>query len=560
MGKIVSGNLPCLDQINCKSSDARRVYEDGTSFCFSCKSFFPKVAGEVITREEGDRYIAKARQKTPDDLMKELNEIKSLPCRGFVERKISKTVCEFFGVKVSYNSDGQIDTHYYPYDGGSAYKVRELPKTFKWVSKSTSLFGKDKFNGGGRKLIIVEGEVDTLTVAEVSQNRYGKIYPVVGLSSAVMTKSLLENREWIRSFGEVILALDEDTAGREALEAAIKIVGVDKAKIAKLPAKDPNEVYLKFGADTLQQAIFDAAAYVPSGIIRKEALWEALVSYNNTPSHPYPECLEGVNKKTKGKRLGEISLFVSGTGSGKSSLMREILYDVLKTTDSKIGVIALEESPAETARKFAGLALNKNPAYEELSLDDLRPGFDEVFGDDRVIVLDHQGAETNDGIVSKIEYMALAGCQYIVLDHITIAVSEGSHGLTGLEAQDKMMNELLKVVKRMNIWLGLVSHLRKTQGQGKSFEEGKLPNLDDIRGSGSTKQISMDVVAFARNMSHPDETVRNTIKMSVLKCRYTGLTGPVNGAAYDFKTGRLHGIDNFGPEPVENESQDAERF
>jgi twinkle protein len=89
------------------------------------------------------------------------------------------------------------------------------------------------------------------------------------------------------------------------------------------------------------------------------------------------------------------------------------------------------------------------------------------------------------------------------------------------------------------VWIGLISHLRKTDNKGSSFEEGKLPSMDDIRGSGSIKQISMDIIAFARNVAAEDENERNTIKTKVLKCRYTGLTGPSGTLHYQYDTGRL---------------------
>ncbi|RLA18289.1 MAG: hypothetical protein DRQ62_13870, partial [Gammaproteobacteria bacterium] len=76
----------------------------------------------------------------------------------------------------------------------------------------------------------------------------------------------------------------------------------------------------------------------------------------------------------------------------------------------------------------------------------------------------------------------------------------------------------------------------------KSFEEGVLPTLDDIRGSGSIKQISFDIIAFARDMQAAYEQTRNTIKMAVLKSRFTGLTGRVNDTVYDFETGRLKSV------------------
>jgi len=118
-------------------------------------------------------------------------------------------------------------------------------------------------------------------------------------------------------------------------------------------------------------------------------------------------------------------------------------------------------------------------------------------------------------------------------------VSEGVGDKTGNEAQDEVMNDLLRLVKRHPVWIGLVSHLRKASSGAKSFEEGRLPSIDDIRGSGSIKQISFDIISFARNLIATDDDERNTILMQILKARQTGLTGRVQGACYDHVTGRL---------------------
>jgi twinkle protein len=98
------------------------------------------------------------------------------------------------------------------------------------------------------------------------------------------------------------------------------------------------------------------------------------------------------------------------------------------------------------------------------------------------------------------------------------------------------MSDLLKLCKKHNIWLGVVSHLRKSE---KPFEEGHLPSIDDIKGSGSIKQISFDIIAFSRNMIAETEQLRNTIKLRVLKSRFTGKTGDCGSTSYDSKTGRL---------------------
>lgn len=462
----------------------------------------------------------------------------SLPIKGFIERKIKKTTCEFFDVKVEFDSNGDIEAHYYPYSNGG-YKCRRLPKQFSWVGNPNGLFGREKFNGGGKRLVITEGELDALSVAQANVEKYGKIYPVISIPSAAAVNELLEHRDWIRSFQEVILALDNDKAGKEATEKAIRIIGIDKVKIWKPPLKDANEILVKKGWEAVIQAVWDAAEWCPAGIISKEDIWKQIVERAKIPSVPYPDCLEGLNSKIKGKRLGEIALFISGTGCGKSTVIRECILSDIATTTEKVGVISLEESPGETGQKLAGMAISKNPAQQEIPEEELKEGFDSVFKDDRVVVLDHQGSIKDDSIVSQLEYMCLIGCKYLYIDHITILVSEGAEGLTGNEAIDKIMNDLLRVAKRHNVWIGLVSHLRKVQTGGKSFEEGKLPTMDDIRGSGSIKQVSFDIIAFARNTMAESEDLRNTVQMAVLKSRTTGQTGPVRGTKYNNLTGRL---------------------
>jgi twinkle protein len=202
--------------------------------------------------------------------------------------------------------------------------------------------------------------------------------------------------------------------------------------------------------------------------------------------------------------------------------------------------------------KLAGMAINRNPSNEEISNEDLKVGFDKVFKDDRVIVLDHQGSINDASIVEQLEYMALMGCEYLFIDHITILTSEGADGKEGNAAIDLVMNHLLRLVKRHPIWIGLVSHLRKVASGKKSFEQGKLPTMDDIRGSGSIKQVSFDILAFARDMTSPDEIIRNSIIMSVLKSRTIGLTGPISGAFYDQATGRLTHSEYLGDEVFED--------
>lgn len=517
----------------CDSSDAFTIYDDG-AHCFSCNYSTKKVSKEM-------NDFNAITTTTSSNSLDEIAELNSFP---ITSRGISKAVVDHFGIKMAVNPDGSGGSHFYPYtrDGKVvAYKERKLPKDFRIHGdfSKTELFGQAA-SSGGKSLVITEGELDACAVAQAFYDKYNRIFPVVSIPSATGTKVLLEQLEFIRRFESVVLFFDSDEAGQAAVERAAKIIGAGRAKVARLMAKDPCEELVTNGSAKILQAYWDAQTWSPAGIVVGEPIWDQFKERQAVESIPYPHCLEGLNDKLNGIRHGEITLFTSGTGSGKSTVIKEIALDLLAKTDDKVGLVSLEESVGDTAEKFIGMALERSSMDLKNTSDaELRIGFEKVFKDERLVLLDHQGSCSDTSLLDKIEYMALMGCKYLILDHITIAVSEGAEGLGGNEAVDKLMSDLLKIVKKHNIWLGLISHLRKAPGGGKSFEEGNLASIDDIKGSGSIKQISFDIIAFARNLVSDDDAERNTIKFRVLKSRFTGKTGSAGAASYSSETGRL---------------------
>lgn len=538
---IIRTKLACLN-LECGSSDARALREDGSSYCYSCATNF-KANEEDSTMENTN--VQRTTRAIPNfnshPTLADINSYRSYPLSS---RKISQQTVDHFNVKMSTNPDGSPEAHYYPFTKRGevvAYKVRKLPKEFGTVGqfKEAELFGQAQASGG-KTIVITEGELDAMAVAEAYQLKYGRYYPVVSLPNGTKSiKALLTNRDFLRKFETVVLMFDMDDAGQDAINEAARIIGIGKVKTAQLPSNDPCDTLVEHGHMKIIEAIWNARTWSPAGVLTGEAIWDKFIERRSIESVPYPSCLAGLNDKLDGIRMGEITLFTSGTGSGKSTVIKEIVMNLLETTDEKIGLISLEESIGDTTEKFIQMALER-PLHGDPKLTDeeLKAGFDKVFGDERLVLLDHQGSVSDTSLIDKIEYMALMGCKYLILDHITIAVSEGTEGLTGNEAVDKVMSDLLKIVKQNNVWLGLISHLRKAK-EGKSFEEGNLPSIDDIKGSGSIKQISFDIIAFARNMIAESEYERNSIKLRVLKSRFTGRTGDAGVAVYDSGTSRL---------------------
>ena len=537
MSATFTKHYPCK---HCGSSDAVALWSNGRGKCFACDK-------PAFLDQYDDTVVSKFNPNTKreyDMSGDSLQDIMKYDSAGVRERGLTKTACDEYDMKVSYDANGTINAHYYPYTVKGkvvAYKKRTLPKEFRVVgdlkNAKLELFGQSKFQPGGFKVIITEGELDAIAVQQAMLNKYKKTYPVVSLPSSSNMKILVANRDWLRSFKEVILMFDQDEAGEKAVAEAAKIIGWDKTKVASLSSNDPCDALIANPSEIIS-SVFSARSYTPAAIVRGEAIWEAYVERKSVESVPYPKCLEGLNDKLDGMRKGEIVLFTSGTGSGKSTMIKEIILELEDNTDESIGLVSLEESIGDSAEKFIKMFTPTNPTVEQE-----RKAFERVFGNERLILLDHNGAVSDSSLIDQIENLCLLGCQYIILDHITIAVSEGADGKTGNEAIDSVMSDLLKIVKKHNVWLGLISHLRKSQG--RSFEEGHLSSIDDIKGSGSIKQISFDIITFSRNLVAEDEDERNTIKLRVLKSRFTGRTGDCGSAYYDTRTNRLRGQEDF---------------
>ena len=564
-GKFIK-HIPCKE---CDSRDNNGIYlnEDGTysSYCFGCESTKQKV--------DPDQGIAEPKViKQENDIMSEklitVDQINDLPSLGLRERGIVKVVAEHYGMKVAKRGIEDVVTHhYYPYtkDGSVVgYQERVVAdKKFMGIGYAKSdieLQGQHLWaNGGGKSLVITEGFLDTLAASQMLSGKRGsdKRYPVVSLPNGANIKCIAKNLDWINSFEKVILMLDQDEAGQRVARNIANIIRPGRAFISKFSEKDASDMLTQGKEDEFRGAYWNAPKYSPSDIVTASDAREILSKENEVPSIPFPDFAGELNMMEYGKRMGEITVFTSGTGMGKSQFLKEDLLYLMNNTDLKVGVVSLEESTRDTLMGLQSLFLNKRIHLPDVNVSEkeMEASLDwlEKECGDRLVMLDHQGASVSEELMDKIRYLVAIGCDYIYIDHITIAVS-GEENQN--KAIDNFMESLLKMAKRHQVWFGVVSHLRKTGGDKKSFESGAIPTDDDLKGSGSIKQIAFTIIALVRNKM--SKTKKNETSMYILKSRYTGRTGFAGKYTFDNKTGRLKAIDD--PMEALPEDDDKEIF
>lgn len=533
----------------CGSKDNASVYKNNKgelySYCFSCSK-----------RVNKEPYM----QTPPSTVSKQemVGLYQSCPILPLVSRGINQETCERYQVRTSVSTtDGKTpDKYLFPYFKNrevSCFKVASVKeKAFSISGDSTNieLFGQHLLTGSGKYLFITEGEIDCLSLYQVLKENQSTFEPQVvsvPLGAAGALKAITNNLEAIDNYEFIVICFDMDEPGKEAANKVAKLLS-GKAKIASYPLKDCNEMLMARKSIELRTAVFSAKDYQPDSLVNGADLWDRYAHSSKEQCFPYPEEWTELNKLTKGYRLGSIVTVTAGSGSGKTQLLREIKLNMLRTTDWKIGDISLEEDISESQMGLVSLAMGKRLHLPEVEvpIEEQKKVFDELFSSRRVMFYDHFGGMEDDRLFTTIRYLGSRGYKAIFLDHLSIIVSEFSDRGGERERIDSIMTKLAKLAKEFKLAIFLVVHLRKTGSDNKaSFEEGGVPSLDDLRGSGSLKQLSWDVLALSRNQQHDNRYCANTSMISVLKCRFSGGLGEADFLHYESTTGRMKKV----PEP-----------
>lgn len=533
---------PCED---CGSSDALAIYPTHTT-CFSCE--------KQHWFDSGDREIEVDWEQKRSPVDREAGTFADIS-----DRRISRKTCAKYGVKVEFGNDGKIDVHHYPYyntkTGEHTATKRRFcaTKDFPWsgTRTDTGLFGQQACRGKGKYITLVEGELDCLAVAEMFDNKWDVVSIKDGSGSA--KRNVQDQLEFLEGYDNVVVCFDMDKAGKEAVDSIKDLFSPQKLRIVQLPEgfKDAGAMLQAGKVVEFTKSWWDAKVYRPDGIVAGDETWDLLVKNRQIQSVPYP--WEGLNELTRGHRLGELVTITSGSGMGKSQFIREMEYDLLHRTESRIGVLALEEDLSRTALGIMSVAANRPLHLEEdTPVDDLRPFWEATMGTGRYYLLDHWGSTSADNLLSRVRYMVKAlECDRIILDHLSIVVSSQESG-DERKAIDEIMTKLRALCAETGCSLFLVSHLKRSGGT--AHEDGGRISLSELRGSQSIAQLSDIVIGMERDQQHEDPRVRNTTCVRVLKNRYTGETGPACYLYYDKSTGRMTECDA----PIPDNDMDGE--
>lgn len=591
--------------IHCDSSDAMGIYEkeDGSyngycrSTCMTENNAYkshnqlarshigqdmgiqPKRRGNIRSANRSTAQPApkpkssKAQKPKAKSITQELRDKiesnSSLKGNGF--RGIKDKYLKYYGVRTEFDPvTGDVKYRYYPATINrkilTAYKKRivETKDFFPEgkLTKQNDLFGQFRCKGGGKYLLITGGEEDTLAALQMideyrMKKGRSKIAQIDVVSSSIGETSCAEqlkiHYDFIDSYENIIIDMDMDNAGRDALQAILDVVPAAKTKVMIGPAKDANEALNERLEAEYIAAFYQAKRPQLAGVISGRDLLAAAIEAVSQPLISLPPEFKPLQEKLAGGLpVGEIINILAASGVGKTTISNLLLTHWIFHSPYKVGICSLEAGAGKfTVRLLSGY-LKKNihrlPDVEskrQYILDHEEEALDLFLneeGEERFTLVDDKGDLDNLNSVKKtIERMIrFAGCRIIVIDPLQDLLDT-----LCTEDQAAFIAWQKKIKARDGVTFININHTRKSGGGGRAGSQGGMLTEEDMQGTSAIYKSGAVNIVIRRDKTAEDPEERNTTQVYLPKSRDAGDTGPAGELYYEIESATLYNKEDW---------------
>ena len=403
-----------------------------------------------------------------------------------------------------------------------AAKYRSFPeKDFTQDSGGAhDFFGIDQVIKG-EPIIIVEGEIDCLTLLERGMTNVvsvpsgapikvadGKVLPSEDKKFAYVWNA----RDIIDAAPYVVLATDQDTAGQALAEELARRIGKEKCRLAKFDKKDLNEVHLDDPSrNTVEEIIESATAYPISGISDAGVYFERLNDlYTKGTGKGFSTGYQSVDEIYT-VAPAQLTVVTGYPSSGKSNFIDQIMVNLARTHDWKFAVCSFENQPEIHISRLMEIYTRKRffEGRDRMAESEKEEAF--KFVKDHFLFIDTNGEEpsTLDSILERaraaVKRMGVRGLIIDPYNYIELPRGDG----TETAAISDMLTRVQKFCKAHDVHTWFIAHPSKITRQGV---EQPRPDGMSIAGSMAWWAKTDCGLTVHRKDHH--------VEIAVWKCRY----------------------------------------
>ena len=491
---------PC-PYTNCGSSDAFNYDNDKCiGYCHSCGTGYPSNKPTFDWAKEA--YPTKERKNPMTQ------EVASLTYEGI--RGLDAEVAKIYGIQLQLDADGNPVRYAFKHKNNIKYRGYDEKKF--WLKDRAGLeylFGPEFNAGSSKRIYITEGEFDAASLYQV----LGKTYPVLSLpSSSFGEKFIQKNYEYLNSFQEIVYAGELDEAGRKAAE---KLYAALPEKFWYVPLskwKDANEFLMNGDGDDLKWAALKPQRYSPDNFFCTDEAVEKAIREEN-PYEYVPTGHSGWDDKMRGLIKGGITFIKAPRGTGKTELIRYFETAMLRSEDTRIALLHMEEMKSTTYRAMATYQLGVNvrtkddAAWNGVDEEDVIKAAKDITQGERTIVFEMRA---HDDPMKVLEYVRLAasvyGADFVFIDHVQRLAYLSQTGVDGATSMlTALGSRMAQLAKELNIGVIFISQVN-SDGKTKyatALEEEAIVCVEIERDTESQDEIEQNTTHFKISKNRP---------------------------------------------------------
>ena len=446
-------------------------------------------------------------------------------------RNISENVCKNYNITVSKDNDNVLVFPFYDETDSLVFvKFRktdfdpEKDKNKEWCMRDTKpiLFGMSQCNMENPVLIMTEGQIDSLSVAEAGyENAVSVPTGKNGFSWVPYCWDWLQKFKTLIIFGDKegdnITLLDEMTTRFNGLVKHVRLEDY-------MDCKDANDILRKYGKEQVRKCIENA---VPVEVKEIKDITE-VKKVKLSDLEKFSTGFFSLNKVIGGFYMGQVILLTGERGKGKSTLASQFGTMAVKAGYSTFfysGELLDWYFRNWLDLQIAGdRNINKirNPygTYDYSVDGNVYPSIEKWYAG-RVKIFDNNivREDEHDDLLGTIQKaITRYSCRVIFIDNLMTAMDDDIASDLNRQ-QTAFVRKLTYIAKQFNVLIFLIAHPKKNPSGKYTFTN------DDVAGSSNITNL-VDVVLRYDTPSRTEEVDEDTPRpdrvLQVFKNRLTG--------------------------------------
>lgn len=433
-------------------------------------------------------------------------------------------------------------------------KYRDGNKNFKlYKGAEKILYNLDSIKGNDF-VVFVEGEFDAMSVHEAGISSVVSVPNGFNLKGNISLDYLDGYAHLFQDLKKIIIAVDNDEAGRKGQEELVRRFGSDVCELVDFgDCKDANGYLIRYGKDKLKELIENSKPVKIEGVFYLNDVKASMLdSYKNGQKRGSTTYIPELDKAWTW-REGETTIWTGYQNEGKSLMLNQLCAIRAYWEDAKVAVFSPENMPLDDfyndiIEMYIGKSCDPYYSNNYMTKEEYAEGME--FVNENFFLIYPEKDFTIESIFERTRYLVKTkGIRTLIIDPYNTV----EHKMRAGEREDLYISRFMAQLKRNNIEQGISTHLvahqltpRKNEKDGNRYYK---PDLNSIKGGGTFADKADNVNFVWRPNRAIDFRDREVIfgSQKIKKQKLVGIPQDVPDITFDVRQNRylFNGITPF---------------